>query len=527
MKKYAWITLIVIAAGLLRFWGLTRVPPALNSDEVAIGYNAYSVLQTGKDEYGTSYPFLFRSFDDYKMPVYVYLVSAGIKIFGYGDFAVRFPSALAGTLTVLMTYLLVRKLFVRRRVALASALFLAISPWAIQFSRAGYEANVAVLFIVSATYLFLCGLKKGWLLIVSSVLYSLAVWTYLTPRIFVPLLALGLGVMYRKELLRKKYFALAAVSIALLMLLPVVRMSLSPQGQMRASGVSAFADPDIIRKSAERLARDRVAGMGLLTVFDNRRIAYALTFIRGYFEHFDPTFLFLDRSVEKYRAPDVGLLYLFDLPFILAGLYMLAKERGQGSRLLFWWAVISPVAAAFTLQLPHPVRTLVFLPSLQIISAVGFVSLWDKKTWVRIAVIVFMTVNVLFYLHQYYVVLPVEEAGAWYYGRMQMTQKINEYRNSFDTVYVSNSLDFPYIFYLYYAGVNPAQYLKQGGTVSGGFNEQGNHFSNIKFRSISPSLRESGKKILFVGLPGEVFRQSLVRDTVYFPDGTPGISFFY
>lgn len=522
MKRYIWIVLIVILAGLLRFYRITQVPPALNSDEVAIGYNAFSILKTGRDEYNTPHPLTFRSFDDYKMPVYVYLTSGSMKLFGYGDFAVRFPSALFGILTVLLTYFLAKELLRKENTALLSAFLLAISPWSIQFSRSGYEANVAVFFIVLGTYLFLKGLSRGWLLILSSLSFSLGIWTYLTPRIFVPLLVIGLAGIYRKQLWKQKRAVLVALFVAIVMLWPVVRMSLSPQGQMRAAGVSAFANTDDLKKSVLRLTLDK----GVLRIFDNRRITYVITFLRGYFAHFDLNFLFLDKSIEKYRAPDVGLLYLFELPLLLTGLYVLIKRWSGGSAVIFWWILAAPVAAAFTLQLPHPVRTLVFLPTFQIISAVGLMTIWNKRLWLRIALVTFIALNVAFYLHQYFIILPVEDAQYWYAGRKEMTKEIEKLKGTYDTVYVSNTLDFPYIFYLYYSPVDPAQYQRGGGTVSGGFNEQGNHFGNIEFRSVSPSLRASGIKALFVGAPGDVFKQSFIVDTLYYPDGSPAIIFF-
>jgi len=472
--------------------------------------------------------------------VYVYMVAGSIQVFGYGDFAVRFPSALFGTLTVLCTYLLVKELFKSwnakesERFALGASLLLAISPWSLQFSRSGYEANVAVFFIVLGAYLFMKGLTRGWLLVASSLSFSLAIWTYLTPRVFVPLFAVGLAGIYRKQLWKQKYAVAVAIFVAMFILWPVARMSLSPQGQMRAMGVSAFNNPADLAKSAVRTVRDTTHGLRLFTVFDNRRLVYLETFLRGYFAHFDPNFLFLDRSIDKYRAPDVGLLYLFELPLLLSGAYFLVRRWTSASALIFWWIIIAPVAAAFTLQLPHPVRTLVFLPAFQIISAVGLIVIYNairKKNIVFRSLlggagILVIVLNVAYYIHQYYAVLPVEDAQYWYVGRKEMTAKISELKSQYDTIYVSNALDFPYIFYLYYGQINPSWYLSQGGTISGGFEEQSNHVGNVSFRSINTSLRDPAKKILFVGLPDEVFKKSLIVDTVYYPDGTPAIEFF-
>src|SRR3989344_2866260 len=93
---------IVTLAAVLRFYQLGKNPPGLNLDEVAIGYNAYSILKTGMDEYGQKFPVAFRSHDDYKAPLYIYLTSVSVAMFGLNEFGVRFWSALAGTLSVLV-----------------------------------------------------------------------------------------------------------------------------------------------------------------------------------------------------------------------------------------------------------------------------------------------------------------------------------------------------------------------------------------------------------------------------------------
>ena len=107
-----------------------------------------------------------------------------------------------------------------------------------------------------------------------------------------------------------------------------------------------------------------------------------------------------------------------------------------------------------------------------------------------------------------------------------MVQKLATYENQYDRIIISNDLDFPYIFFLYYRQVDPSDYLKQGGTVSGGFTEQKNRYGKYEFRSLSTSLRVGIEKVLFVGLPAEVFKNSLVVDTVYYPDGSVAIVFF-
>ncbi len=111
IKKNQFLVLIIVIAALVRFIAIGDNPPSLNWDEVSHGYNAYSILKTGKDEWGKSFPTIFRAYGDYKLPVYIYLTAITESLFGLNAFAVRLPSVLAGIATVIFTYLLVSELF--------------------------------------------------------------------------------------------------------------------------------------------------------------------------------------------------------------------------------------------------------------------------------------------------------------------------------------------------------------------------------------------------------------------------------
>src|SRR3989338_7329776 len=110
MKKYLLIAILILAA-VLRLYKISSFPAGLNADEAALGYNAYSLLLTGKDEHGHSWPVNLESFGDFKPAGYAYLLIPFIKVFGLTEFAVRLPSAIFGILAVLFIYLLSRDLF--------------------------------------------------------------------------------------------------------------------------------------------------------------------------------------------------------------------------------------------------------------------------------------------------------------------------------------------------------------------------------------------------------------------------------
>ncbi|MCL4417013.1 MAG: glycosyltransferase family 39 protein, partial [Actinobacteria bacterium] len=273
--------IIVLIAIFLRFYQLGINPPSLTWDEAAWGYNAYSLGIDGRDEFGRFFPHDYlESFGDFKPPMYAYLDIIPVKIFGLNEFATRFPSALFGVLTVLLTYFLVKRIFPKNhkssiinhnseKIALFSAFFLAISPWHILLSRAAFEANVATFFIITGVWAFLAGVQapavsesrtdKRWYLIISSISFALSMYTFNTPRIVTPLLVLLLVVAFRKRLLVLKKEAAVAFVLGLLIFVPIFGFLLSPQAGLRFKEVNIFSDVNIIKTSNQEIANDNNA----------------------------------------------------------------------------------------------------------------------------------------------------------------------------------------------------------------------------------------------------------------------------
>src|SRR3989337_2213889 len=132
------IFLILILAAFLRLWSLSTNPPHLTPDEASLGYNAYSILKTVRDEYGELLPIIFKSFGDYKPGLYVYLTVPFVAFLGLTEFAVRLPSAMAGIFAAWLLYKIVELLFAKQNhqtqvtshksLTSIAALLLAISP---------------------------------------------------------------------------------------------------------------------------------------------------------------------------------------------------------------------------------------------------------------------------------------------------------------------------------------------------------------------------------------------------------------
>lgn len=517
MQKHTrvFILLIVVIAFVLRFYKLGLIPPSLNWDETAHGYNAFSILKTGRDEYGYFLPLSFRSFDDYKPPLYTYLVVPSVAVFGLNNFAVRFPSASLGVLAVLFTYLLVFELFKNRGLAILSAFFLAISPWHLQFSRVAFETNSAIFWSVLATWAFLKGVRlKGkrlafWMSL-SAIAFGANLFMYHNARVFVPIFSAALLILFRRKLVSQlKYLIVPAVIVIVFIsfLLPIL---FSISGQLRYKGTTIFAIEIPKIEAADKIAIDHQAGQGLLgQILHNRRAAYIPTLVQNYLVHLRPEYLFFKADMERHHAPLVGLLYLWDLPFIIAGLYFLARKSYQLETkiILFWWFLIAPVASSVTWGVPHSLRSEIYLPTFQIFTALGLYHLYAifkmKRLFAGVAASLLLF-NFLFYLHQYYYHLPVRYSQSWLYGRKEAVLATEELKGGYDRVIVSTKLEQPYMFWLYYSKYDPAKYISEGGTKSGGFLEEGNRYGKYLFKQVDyQKQREENPRTLFVGKPEE------------------------
>jgi len=207
---------ITFLAAILRYYKLDQYPVSLNWDEVSHGYNAYSILKTGHDEWGEILPFIFRAFGDYKLPVYIYSTIVPIFIFGLNAFAVRFISALAGTLAIPGIYLLTNSLFPDKKIKLGkievslghlAAFVLTLMPWHIFISRPALEATLALTLIIFVFYFLPRALERSTFYIPASLFLGLSLHTYNTQRVFVPLLVIIYSVLYRKQIKYSRRFS--------------------------------------------------------------------------------------------------------------------------------------------------------------------------------------------------------------------------------------------------------------------------------------------------------------------------------
>jgi len=284
MKKvqFVGLTLILSLAAFLRFYRLGDYPPSFWQDICSIGYDAYSLLKTGRDHWGKPFPHLYlRSLGDYKLPLFTYFTIPGVALFGLNEFGVRFPSALFGVLTVLVTYCLVKEIFrdsmatwLHGYMATIASFLLAISPWHIGLTRHGYEAGLAVFFQTLALFLFLKSKKRPLLLPLSSFFFTLTTYTYHSFRIFTPLFFSGLILIFLKDFRKQKRILYLSLFLFFVLIAPSLFSFFTPMGGTRLT-VNRF---DKTLEWKKRLADCQFAC--------NEQLVFIFTFIKNYFSQF-------------------------------------------------------------------------------------------------------------------------------------------------------------------------------------------------------------------------------------------------
>lgn len=428
MKYKAFLFFIVLFFFVSRFFRITEIPPSLYWDEASIGYNAYSILKTGRDEWGEFLPLHFRAFGEFKLPVYIYAVALTELIFGVNEFSVRLPAVLFSLIGILFTYLVARRIF-DEKVALFSSFFMTITPWFFLISRTGYEVTSGIAFFMAGLYF---SLKEGSFknIIYSIILFILSIYSYNSYRIITPALILFI-LLLRIRNIRLNYLFFI-FGVFLLSWIPILRLYKFDYGLIR---------------------------------FTNVGVKSLSEFFVNYLSYFRFDFLFQNGDSNlRSHIGKFGELFIIQLPFILTGLFVILRERKLVKTLPIIILLISLVPSALTKESPHSLRALNVIPFISILSAVGVVNIAAKIKLKFLAESIVILGSIIFFIHYFYLFLsffPKVSSKDWQYGYKQIYTKFNKDFDNFDTIYISNQFGQPYIFALFYLKIGPIKFRQE------------------------------------------------------------------
>ncbi len=480
---------VLIIAAALRFYQLGLVPAGMTWDEAAIGYNGYAVITTRRDEWLEFLPISFKSFDDYKTPLPIYLSGLFTTALGLNLLTIRLPFAIAGVLAVwglvkLTTELLAltgtKTKLSASVLGLLAGLLLATSPWHSHFSRAGFESGLTLAIIIWGFYYGVLYLKRAHvvslkqqlkMLLPAVMLLTASFYSYHSAKMVVPLLVLFFAWTYKKRVLRRPRAASSALGFGLLLLVPLIKDSLFGPGLSRA-GTLLFSQAE--------------SGLGLLT-----QILYRLGV------HLSPGFL-VGGWVNTFRhgTGRWGVLLPLTFVFLIAGFVLLLKSvflkktteelslwyqqnfsRQQWLRISFIWLLIGLLPAILGQEYPQANRALLALPGFLWLAAAGFD--WflaaaahhnlSLKKIIWLCAVLYL-VNISLYLRYYYqdfARLSTADFNEGYIEAMQLSHAYEQGKNQkpeVNKIIFSNQYGQAYIYALLVRKTNPIWY--HGGSLN-------------------------------------------------------------
>lgn len=486
------LALILLVGTFLRFYRIDKVPSGIIQDEAAIGYNAYSILQTGRDEYGQILPLAFRSFGDYKLPLYLYFTVPVIKLLGPTVVAERFTSAFSGSISILLVFLLARELFGRRRFLLAASCMavFAIAPWSIFFSRGGHEANLGLFLLLLGLWVQLVGFRKNkpHLAFVSAALFALTTYCYIAFK------AISLIVFTSTALLalnHKRRFFFALLTFAILAA-PQYYLMLFAAGSNRIN-----------------------------SLFDSQYVP------PRYVSYFSPRSMFFDPDPDGNKSyPQLSAFYAWMVVPYLLGLFALAKAKNTPRKFIFLALLAAaPLPAAIARDPFSNIRALPFVAPVSIVIGLGL----EKLLRFRILIFSLLLISIVALYRSNFVLLPNLRAADWVYGYEKMAKIIKEdYPNS--KIVFNDPRGVYYIELLYFLGYPPATYQAENiaAPLPNYYNnivfDPHHKFGNVESRPIDWGLDPVTNEIIITGPLGVSVAQEKdhfldTAFTIYAPDG--------
>jgi 4-amino-4-deoxy-L-arabinose transferase-like glycosyltransferase len=482
------IVISIFALALItRIFWIDRAMPGMNWDEVAHGYNSYSLMTTAKDEFGNFLPLSLRSFDDYKPALYAYFTIPFIKVLGLNVYAVRSVSVISGLLVVLSSALLSYLFFKNKKAAIITSILVSIEPWGILFSRAAYEANLALALLLFGIYFSIKDKTRGFGGYVGIFLLALSMYAYQINKLLAPIIAFTLIYYFSKGKNTKKI--LKPLLLFLVFTTPLVVGLLLNEG------------------SASRFTATSIFGK-------YKPWELLLQIPARYFSYFSPVNLFVRGSPEPtQQIPGFGMFYVWEFLFWAIGLIKIL-EKPKANKLFILLLMLSAIPAAITWNWFYPARALTTFAFFSITIAIGIAKTtrhWFLNCIVTIfAILVFgrFMVTLLFNV-------PYKDGGAWQSGMAEVMKTVDTYGQDYENIVIETGNAQPYIFALFYTKYSPEKYheeiVKMGGIPKP---RKSFDFGKYTFRPVLWREDKNSKNTLLVSPVSSLSEDKVDKDDV-------------
>lgn len=484
-KPLFWIFLFAL---LLRIYKLGEFPVGLHVDEIRVGWNSLSILETGRDDHLNLLPLTYDSFGDFRPAGIFYFTIPSLILFGRTIFANRFSVALFGALMVFPIYFLTNNLSdektIKKRnkinLGYLSAIIISISPWEIELSRATNEAVISAFFAISAIYFLVKFIKSGKAKYgFASILFiTISYLMYHSIRFLAPLFFIFIAVFYIKKIKTKTLKKLVYLNIAATILLTAY-FGLAEKGLARFNQTSVFGSIDTSYEIG-RLKNEDLSKNALAFIFDNKAIVYSKSIISEYGNYFSPGFLFgYDAKPYRFSTPGTGLITYVEALILLIGI--IGIIRGEFSALAFILLVISPIPAALTIdESPNLSRAFLMSPFISIICSFGIYYLIQNlkffKKQLLILLAILLCINFAYFEWMYFHHSQIHSPYIKDYfpdsptyrdvGAFELSQEIDSLSSKYEKVIITNFPDSIYPWYAFFTNKDPGVFNETYSQVS-------------------------------------------------------------
>ena len=456
------LILTISLAAFLYFLKLDQLPNSLSDDEATVGYNALSILNTGKDEYGKTLPLAFRLFRAYTPPLFIYLAAPLIGLFGLSAVTLRAISAVFTLFGILIVFEFIRSLdlFKSRLTAPLAAFIFSICPWVFYYARIGYEVTAGYITFAAGALFLWYGVRRKKLSFFGLFLLSISTYIAHTERFLVPVFLLTVFVSFRTKNLIPGLVFLALTQLPNLYLLTTKAFWVKGE---------VFGDFNPARITGE--------------------------FVNQYLTYLSPKALFgLSPDINlQHTAPAISLFYSWlIIPFFI-GLYRLyLKARTPGGRYLLLMLLTAPFPGALSGHYISVQRVLPLIIPLIFVLALGFDYLVLKIRpaffWPVFCLLTLLSLTLLW--RSYFIFFPKERSAYWSYGYEQLAEIIRE-NPEISYVIDTARAETGYSGLLFYLVYPPAEFQKQfppevaNNYYSDPRVDKSYAFGNIKLRGVS------------------------------------------
>lgn len=456
------LVLIVILGAGLRLWRLGEVPTGLHYDEIVAGYNGFLLSEIGKNFSGEKWPLHINTFGDYRPAMISYLITLSVKLLGNTEFSVRLPVALAGTALIILAYFLSILCFENKKAAFLTALFVAISPLGIIFSRATSEAILEIFFTLSALIFLIWGIKRGQarFFVIVYLGFLLSYFSYQSSRVLIPLFAVVTIVLAAKHFVASRHLVLLAfLPVILYLLFPFGFFLGQPLGQGRWRQVSVLSSPETPLILAEQIRED--AGKSVLPetrLFHNKVIGYGRDVVQRYLNFFSPERVLFGPIVpERYQVPLAGAITIIEFLGLIGAIsFLISQKQKWLGYLPIALLFLAPLSSALTFEdSPNFQRALFLMPFWQICAGFGWVSFLNrikswKIIWIVSAVLAILIVGqTMFFLHQYFTHYPQHQQQVRHPELKEIAFFLKENEGKYLRILMPRDYN-PQLFYLFY-----------------------------------------------------------------------------